>query len=73
MFQLHDLKKSKVWREAHEEGRKEGREEGREEGKELGQAEFVRKLLAKGKSAKEIAAVLDMAVADVRRLAKRKG
>jgi predicted transposase/invertase (TIGR01784 family) len=65
MFHLHDLRKSKVWQEA----RQEGREEGREEGKSLLRREFVRKCLAKGMSAKEVADLLEIPVQMVRRLA----
>ena len=70
MFQLHDIRKSKVWREAHQSGREEGREEGRDEGKTLAQRELVRKLLEKGMSVREIAALMEIAPKDVRRLAK---
>jgi predicted transposase/invertase (TIGR01784 family) len=62
MFQLEDLRKTRVWRDAHEEGRNEGREEGREE--------LVQKWLAKGMAVKEIAALLDTSVQEVRRLSK---
>ena len=35
MFQLHDLRESRVWQEAHEEGREEGCFSGKEAGKEV--------------------------------------
>lgn len=63
MFQLHDLRKSKVWQEANREGREEGRK--------LADARTVRKCLAKGMSAKEISELLDMTISQVRRLAKQ--
>src|SRR5579884_4036800 len=83
MFELEDLRKSRVWQEAHDEGREEGREEGRAEGREEGRAEgreegqtwakkdMVHKLLAKGMRQKEIATLLDLSVQEVRRLAAR--
>jgi predicted transposase YdaD len=58
MFQLEDLRKTRVWQEARDEGRKEGREE------------LVHKWLAKGKPIKEIAELLDTSVHEVRRLSK---
>ena len=74
MFDLEDLRKTRVWQEAHEEGREEGREEGHEEGVEEGQLlakqELVLKWLAKGMTAKEIAELLEMSPQEVRRLAK---
>jgi predicted transposase/invertase (TIGR01784 family) len=74
MFQLHDIRKSKVWQEAHEtgveKGRKEGIQEGREEGKSIAKQDVVRRCLAMGMSAKDIAALVDIPVQTVRRLAK---
>jgi predicted transposase/invertase (TIGR01784 family) len=67
MFQLHDLRESKVWQEAH----REGIEEGIQEGKTLTQLEVVRNCLAKGMSAKEIAGVLKISLVQVRRLTKQ--
>ena len=66
MFQLDDLRKTRVWQEAHE----EGREEGREEGKMLERREIIRTLLPKGKTIKQIADELNIPAADVRRLAR---
>jgi predicted transposase/invertase (TIGR01784 family) len=62
MFQLEDLRKTRVWQEAEEEGRVKGREEEREE--------LVRKWVEKGMAIREIAALLDMSVQEVRRLSK---
>jgi predicted transposase/invertase (TIGR01784 family) len=66
MFDLEDLRKTRVWQEAEEEGRAKGREEGRAKGR----AELAQKWLAKGIPMQEIAALLDMSVQEVRRLCK---
>jgi len=66
MFQLEDLRKTRVWKEAHE----EGLEQGLEQGQTLAKKEWVRKWLAKGLAAKEIAALLEISAQEVRRLAK---
>ena len=58
MFKLANIRDTAVWKEAHEEGKEET------------QRNVVRKLVAKGKSAKEIADLLDLPLRDVRRLAK---
>ena len=75
MFQLHDLRKSRVWQEAHETGIEKGIEKGRAEGIEQGEArahqKTVQRLIAKGKTPKEIAALLGFTLAQVRRLARR--
>ena len=65
MFPLTDLRKTRVWQEIHEEGV--------EEGKRLAQAELVRKCLAKGMTAKEIANFLDISVPEARKLIKSGG
>jgi len=54
MFQLEDLQKTRVWQEAREQEREE----------------LVHKWLAKGMPIKEIAALLDTSVQEVRRLSK---
>jgi predicted transposase/invertase (TIGR01784 family) len=66
MFELEDLRKTRVWQEAEEEGREKGRQEGREKGRE----ELVQKWLAKGMPIQEVAALLDTTVQQVRRLSK---
>jgi predicted transposase YdaD len=79
MFKLHDIRKTRVWQEALEEGRekgrKEGREEGREEGLEVGRTlekqQLVQRLRANGQSMKEIAQVMGISLSEVRRLASR--
>jgi predicted transposase YdaD len=60
MFQLEDLRKTKVWQEAHEEG------------KAVARKEIVQNCLAQGMSIKEIAQLLKMSAQEVRRLAKTK-
>ena len=64
MFQLHDLRESKVWQEAHETGIEEG------ESRIL--KRLVQKYVAKGMSVKAIADMMDLPVKDVRRFAKAK-
>jgi DNA-directed RNA polymerase specialized sigma subunit len=59
MFKLHDIRKTRVWQEAHEEGR------------ELEKQKFVKILLTEGRTQKDIAKMLDISVSEVRRLAKR--
>jgi predicted transposase/invertase (TIGR01784 family) len=63
MFHFPPLRETKSWQEAHEEGREEGKSEARQD--------VVRRCLAKGMSAKEIAELLDVTVKEVRRLAKQ--
>jgi predicted transposase/invertase (TIGR01784 family) len=75
MFKLHDLRKTRVWQEAHEEGREKGIEEGIVEGIEKGQAlekqRLIKRLQASGHALKEIALLLDISLAEIRRLAGR--
>ncbi|MCC8164311.1 MAG: Rpn family recombination-promoting nuclease/putative transposase, partial [Lachnospiraceae bacterium] len=59
--------------EGREEGRKEGRTEGRKEGREETLVELVKKKLARGISAEEIAEVLEMDVERVRELIGKAG
>jgi predicted transposase YdaD len=67
MFKLTDLRKTRVWQEARE----EGLEEGREEGGELARRTIVQNLRADGRSVKEIADLLKLPEREVRRLARR--
>lgn len=64
-FKLHDIRKSKAWQEL--------RQEGVDEGREKGGAEKLRELIeqwtAKGMTEKQIAELLNITVADVRKLA----
>jgi len=70
MFDLEDLRKTRVWKEAHKEGREEGHVEGVEEGRVQEKQELVLKWLAKGMTAKEIAELLELSPQEARRLAK---
>jgi predicted transposase YdaD len=78
MFDLEDLRKTRVWQEAQEEGLEKGlkqgleqvREQGLEQGQLLAKKDLVRKWLAKGKGIKEIADLLEIPVPEARRLAR---
>ena len=58
MFQLDDLRKTRVWQEAHEEGEASERQR------------LIRKWRSEGRTIKQIAEELDIPVAEVRRLAR---
>ena len=62
MFQLHDIRKSKVWQEAHETGIEKGIVRVKQQ--------LVHNWLAEGKSAKEIAKLLAISMREVNQLAK---
>jgi predicted transposase/invertase (TIGR01784 family) len=70
MLQIHDIRESRVYQEAREEGKqeglKEGKQEGLKEGKEAGLKEgiatVIGRLAAKNMSAAEIAALLELDV-----------
>ena len=66
MFHLTDIRKTAVWKEAHEEGIEKGIEKGEVRTKK----DLVRKWLGKGKSIKEIAELMEIPVKEARRLAK---
>ncbi len=63
MFQLTDIRKTAVWKEAHEEGREEGRVDN--------QLDLVRSWLTRGKTVKQIAEILDITITQARQLAKK--
>jgi predicted transposase/invertase (TIGR01784 family) len=65
-FKLHDIRESKVWKEAHE----EGIEEGIEKGKAIARREMIRNLRADGMTDKQIAAMLKVPVEEIQRLSK---
>lgn len=67
-FKLHDIRESKVWKEARDEGLEEGREEGREEGDVLRLRKIVATLLAKGKTLLQIGDLLDVPVERLREI-----
>jgi predicted transposase YdaD len=79
MWKLKDIRKSRVWQEAYEEGFKQGLEEARqerrklanEEGKLLADQRVARHLKAIGWTHKEIAQLLDVSLATALRLANR--
>jgi len=62
MFQLHDLRETRVWQEGHEEGYAEGMA--------LAQRKFVQKCLEQGMAQKRIAELLGLSLREVRRLVK---
>jgi predicted transposase/invertase (TIGR01784 family) len=72
MFKLHDIRKTRVWQEALEEGIEQGIEKGIEQGIEKGRALEKRRLAARlradGRTLKEIAHLMEISVAEVRRL-----
>ena len=77
MFKLQDIRKTRVWQEAREEGLEEGLEKGIEKGIEKGvekgraleKQELVKRLRANGQPLKGIAQLLGMSLAEVRRFA----
>ena len=83
MFQLNDIRNSKVWQEARVEGLHEGIvtgmekgiEKGMEKGMEKGlaeaQLEFARTLHAKGVAIKQIAEYLNVSLPEAKRLVKQ--
>jgi predicted transposase/invertase (TIGR01784 family) len=74
MFHLTDIRKTTVWREAHDEGIEKGIEKGikkgRQEGVNSAKREMVRNCLAKQMPVNEIATLVGLPVKDVRRIAK---
>jgi predicted transposase/invertase (TIGR01784 family) len=83
MFKLHDIRKTRVWQEAYEEGVEKGIEKGIEEGIEKGIEEGIEKgrslekqqtverLQANGQTPREIAQLLGISLAEIRRLLGR--
>ncbi len=87
MFKLQDIRKTRVWQEAHEEGIKKGIaiviekginkrieqtiEKGIEIGIALEKKQIVARLQANGLTRKEIADLLGISLAEVRRLVSR--
>ena len=67
MFKLHDIRKTRVWQEAIE----EGREEGCEQGRALEKRELAQRLRTSGQSMKEIAQLMGISLSEVRRFAGR--
>ncbi|WP_225895657.1 hypothetical protein [Dendronalium phyllosphericum] len=73
MFSLSDLKQTRFYREAFEEGRKEAFEEGKREGYLEVKLEAVPRLLALdlGLTVEQIAQALDLEIEQVRQAAQR--
>jgi predicted transposase YdaD len=60
IFKLHDIRKTRVWQEALEEGIEKGRA--------LEKRQLAARLRADGRTLKEIAHLMEISVAEVRRL-----
>ena len=75
MLEVTDIRQTRVFQEALEEGLEKGREEGlekgREEGREEGRNAPVRKLLKKDRSIAEVAEMTDLSPAEVRKISKK--
>lgn len=70
MFKLRDLRKTRVWQEAAQEGREEGKAEGREEGQSKERKAVIKNLRSSGFELKRISEYLKIPIDEVRRLAK---
>jgi predicted transposase/invertase (TIGR01784 family) len=74
MLGLSELKQTRVYQEARQEGLEEGRQEGLEEGLEQGQLRaklaMVHKLRQRGFGIEELAALLELDIETVRRAAQ---
>jgi predicted transposase/invertase (TIGR01784 family) len=71
MFKLHDIRKTRVWQEALEEGIEKGIEQGIEKGRTLEKRQLAARRRADGRTLKEIAHLMEISVAEVRRLIGR--
>jgi len=74
MFSLSELKQTRFYREAFEEGKEEGRkqvfEEGREEGARLEKLRIAPLMLKLGLSVEQVAEGLGLSIEEVRQIAK---
>jgi len=68
MFALSDLKKTKVYQEALQEGRQEGEQKGRQEGELRGKQEVALNLLKTGMNINQVAKVTGLTIEQVRQL-----
>jgi predicted transposase/invertase (TIGR01784 family) len=68
MFKLHDIRKTRVWQEAIEEEIEKGIEQGIEKGRALEKRQLAARLRADGRTFNEIAHLMEISVAEVRRL-----
>jgi predicted transposase/invertase (TIGR01784 family) len=66
MFRLSDLKQTRVYQEAKQEGLQEGKQEGLQEGSLKAKLAAVSRLLALGLTVEQIAQALDLNVEQVR-------
>jgi predicted transposase/invertase (TIGR01784 family) len=71
MFSLSDLKNTRVYQEALEEGRQEGKQEGTQEGELQGKLASVPFMLSLGATAEQIAEELGLDVEQVRQVAQQ--
>ncbi|MBW4648191.1 MAG: Rpn family recombination-promoting nuclease/putative transposase [Kastovskya adunca ATA6-11-RM4] len=71
MFSLSDLKQTRVYQEALEEGRQEGKQQGRQEGRQEGKLESVPFMLNLGATVEQIAEALGLDVEQVRQVAQQ--
>jgi predicted transposase/invertase (TIGR01784 family) len=69
-FKLHDIRESKVWKEAHEGGVEVGIEKGIEKGKVIAKREMIESFIAQGIPHEQIAKLMNMPVDEIRRTAK---
>ncbi len=65
MFELSNLKQTRVYQEGREEGKEEGREEGREEGAHQEKLRMIPLLVKLGLSLEEVAKELCLSVEEV--------
>jgi predicted transposase/invertase (TIGR01784 family) len=70
MLQVHDIRETRVYQEAREEGMEEGEKKGVKKGREEGIALAIEKMAAKKMSAKKIAAILELDIEFVRQVLK---
>ena len=70
MFELSDLKKTRVYQQAFEEGELKGKTEGIEEGERIGKLQAVPPMLAAGLTVEQIAQALGLTVDEVRQVSQ---
>jgi len=68
MLQVHDIRESRVYQEAREEGLEEGKQKGKVEGKEEGLALAIARMAANKMTIEQIAAILELDVERVRHM-----
>ncbi|MDZ8259956.1 Rpn family recombination-promoting nuclease/putative transposase [Nostoc sp. ChiQUE01b] len=70
MFGLSELKQTRVYQEALEEGKQEGEQKGKQEGRLEAKLEAIPKLLALGLTQEQVAQALDLDIAQVQEAAQ---